>query len=157
MKAQVKSPSPKLAPRKPPELADMFRQFVIATAEHSVTACAPPREPSRPAEQTHLLQFDNEPTVLFETTFDGMRYTLTCQQIKNNREDERIHLSPREHEILRLIAKGLPNKSIASVLDISIWTVSTHVRRIFAKLHASSRAEAVAQAIAHVEGAGRNS
>ena len=54
-------------------------------------------------------------------------------------------LSPREREIARMIAKGYPNKVIARVLEISSWTVSTHLRRIFAKLGVSSRAAMVAQ------------
>jgi DNA-binding CsgD family transcriptional regulator len=54
-------------------------------------------------------------------------------------------LSPRELEIARMVAKGYPNKSIASVLDISSWTVSSHLRRIFSKLGVTSRAAMVAQ------------
>jgi DNA-binding CsgD family transcriptional regulator len=54
-------------------------------------------------------------------------------------------LSPRESQIARLIADGATNRLIASVLDISLWTVSTHIRRIFAKLGVNSRAEMVAQ------------
>jgi DNA-binding CsgD family transcriptional regulator len=49
-------------------------------------------------------------------------------------------LSPREHEIARMVSLGHTNKAIAVVLDISVWTVSTHLRRIFAKLDVSSRA-----------------
>lgn len=54
-------------------------------------------------------------------------------------------LSPRESQIARLIAEGATNRLIGSVLDISLWTVSTHIRRIFAKLGVNSRAEMVAQ------------
>ena len=56
---------------------------------------------------------------------------------------EPVRLSPRELEVARMIAKGYPNKIIASVLDISVWTVSTHLRRIFAKLGVTSRAAMV--------------
>src|SRR5579863_9785218 len=49
-------------------------------------------------------------------------------------------LSPREREIVRMVAIGYPNKTIASVLDISSWTVASHLRRIFMKLQISSRA-----------------
>src|SRR5262249_14130847 len=59
-----------------------------------------------------------------------------------------LALSPRERGIVRLVAKGLPNKAIASVLEISAWTVATHLRRIFAKLEVNSRAEMVARAVA---------
>jgi DNA-binding CsgD family transcriptional regulator len=54
-------------------------------------------------------------------------------------------LSPRELQIARLVADGATNRAIASSLDISLWTVSTHMRRIFAKLGVGSRAEMVAQ------------
>jgi NarL family two-component system response regulator YdfI len=53
-------------------------------------------------------------------------------------------LSPRESEILNLLAAGLGNKEIAWRLKISDHTVKFHVTSIFNKLNASSRAEAVA-------------
>lgn len=53
-------------------------------------------------------------------------------------------LSPREREILALVAEGLGNKIVAARLGISEHTVKTHVTSIFEKLGAESRAEAVA-------------
>jgi DNA-binding CsgD family transcriptional regulator len=44
-----------------------------------------------------------------------------------------------------MVAKGYPNKVIARVLEISSWTVSTHLRRIFAKLGVTTRASMVAR------------
>jgi DNA-binding CsgD family transcriptional regulator len=58
-------------------------------------------------------------------------------------------LSPRESEIARMVAAGLTNRAIASVLDISPWTVSTHLRRIFTKLEVNSRAAMVASLPEH--------
>jgi DNA-binding NarL/FixJ family response regulator len=52
-------------------------------------------------------------------------------------------LTPREIEILRMLAEGLPNKSIAWKLEISEHTVKFHVASILGKLGASSRTEAV--------------
>lgn len=54
-------------------------------------------------------------------------------------------LSPRELEIARMVALGYPNKTIASLLDISPWTVNTHLKRIFAKLDVTTRAAMVAR------------
>ena len=54
-------------------------------------------------------------------------------------------LSPREEEVLRLLAKGHRSKEIADALDISVGTVNTYVRHIYEKLHVRSRAEAVAR------------
>jgi DNA-binding CsgD family transcriptional regulator len=53
-------------------------------------------------------------------------------------------LSPREHEIARMVGKGHTNKEIAGVLDISLYTVSAHMRRIFSKLGVGTRAAMVA-------------
>lgn len=52
-------------------------------------------------------------------------------------------LSPRELEVLRMIADGLANKQIAARLGISEHTVKFHVGSVFMKVGASSRAEAV--------------
>jgi len=52
-------------------------------------------------------------------------------------------LTPREVEVLRLIAEGLGNKQIAARLAISEHTVKFHVASVFAKIRASTRAEAV--------------
>jgi DNA-binding CsgD family transcriptional regulator len=54
-------------------------------------------------------------------------------------------LSPREQQIARMVAQGYPNKTIAAKLGISSWTVSTHLRRMFAKFDVRSRAALVAR------------
>ena len=58
-------------------------------------------------------------------------------------------LTPREHEVLRLLALGLANKGIAARLNISEHTVKFHVAAILGKLGAASRTEAVALGIRH--------
>lgn len=55
-----------------------------------------------------------------------------------------FHLSPREKQVLQLIADGYENKQIARELDISDATVKTYVRETFERLGATSRAQAVA-------------
>lgn len=52
-------------------------------------------------------------------------------------------LSPREQEVLALVASGLPNKAIARALGISDHTVKFHVSSVLTKLDAGSRTEAV--------------
>lgn len=63
----------------------------------------------------------------------------------NGRHDE-THLSPRECEILTLLAAGRTQSQIASTLVISSKTVATHIQHILAKLGVQSRAQAVAAA-----------
>jgi DNA-binding NarL/FixJ family response regulator len=58
-------------------------------------------------------------------------------------------LTPREHEVLQLLASGDLYKEIAENLQISITTVNAHVRRIYEKLHVRSRGQAVAK-FAHI-------
>lgn len=54
-------------------------------------------------------------------------------------------LTPREHEILALLAKGFFYKEIGQTLGISLSTVSTHLQHIYEKLHVQSRTEAAAK------------
>jgi DNA-binding NarL/FixJ family response regulator len=56
-------------------------------------------------------------------------------------------LSPREREVLSIVAEGLSNQAIAERLFLSVNTVRNHVQRILFKLHAHSKLEAVATAI----------
>jgi ATP/maltotriose-dependent transcriptional regulator MalT len=58
-------------------------------------------------------------------------------------------LSPRELEVLRLVAAGKSNREIAAALVISEHTVARHVQNIFQKLRVSSRAAATAFAFEH--------
>jgi len=82
-----------------------------------------------------------EQNVLLDMNVEGVRCTL----VRNADGAEDAALSPRELEIARMVAAGHPNKTIAAVLDISAWTVGTHLRRIFSKLRVSSRAAMVAK------------
>jgi DNA-binding CsgD family transcriptional regulator len=75
--------------------------------------------------------------IILDRTVDGVRYLLLrmpsiplCQ----------VPLSPRESEIARMVADGHQTKVIAGVLNISCWTVTAHLRRIFVKLGVTSRA-----------------
>lgn len=52
-------------------------------------------------------------------------------------------LTPREFEVLRLVAEGLHNREIAAALGVTEHTVKFHLGAIFGKLGASTRTEAV--------------
>lgn len=61
-------------------------------------------------------------------------------------EDPAEKLTPREYEVLQLMAEGLPNKLIAQRLQISPNTVKFHINAILSKLEVQSRTEAVIRA-----------
>ncbi len=61
--------------------------------------------------------------------------------------DDAPLLTPREREILTLLGEGLSNKAMARRLAISVHTVKFHLEALFAKLDATSRAEAVAKGL----------
>ena len=58
-------------------------------------------------------------------------------------------LSPREAEVLALLAKGFLYKEIAEEMKVTYATVHTHIRHIYEKLHVRSRTEAVAKHLGH--------
>jgi DNA-binding NarL/FixJ family response regulator len=64
-----------------------------------------------------------------------------------SRPRPRKRLSPRELEILEMVAKGLTNKEIGRVILVSPFTVRNHVRHIMEKLEAGDRTEAATIAI----------
>src|SRR5215469_14207192 len=96
----------------------------------------------KPGAEIGLNSVSTSEEVLIDREVDGTRYLLVRMPPPTGK---RIQLSPREQEIVRMVAKGHPNKVIADVLNISSWTVCTHLRRIFAKLGVGSRAAMVAQ------------
>lgn len=69
-------------------------------------------------------------------------------------QEPEVALSPRETDVLALIARGAPNKKIAGELGLGIRTVEGYVSNILAKLHLSSRTEAALWAREHRVGAG---
>lgn len=125
----MERPGPATGPGPPvaAEIGRLGRQLVQAASK------------SAPA---FLEQADD--AVMLDLEADGVRCVVTAHA-----RDAPLGptLSPREREIVRMVSKGYPTKTIAAVLDISAWTVSTHLRRIFTKLGVRTRAAMVARAI----------
>jgi DNA-binding CsgD family transcriptional regulator len=116
---------------EPPQVDEVIRTLVELIEKISGETSLGSHAAASPSEE-----------VLIDTEVDGARYLLVRMPRPSGK---RIQLSPREQEIVRMVAKGHPNKVIADVLNISSWTVCTHLRRIFAKLGVGSRAAMVAQ------------
>jgi DNA-binding CsgD family transcriptional regulator len=120
-----------LAERGMGTLEDLLRALISHAPGFDVEGCADPRDDDPPAEE-----------LILDMELDGSRYLL----MRLPREERlRVQLSPREQEIVRMVADGHPTKVIAGVLSISSWTVCTHLRRIFAKFGVGSRAAMVAR------------
>jgi DNA-binding NarL/FixJ family response regulator len=86
-----------------------------------------------------------ERRITFEVCIDGQPYTIYIDAIIPANDALHPHLSPRELDIARLIAKGLANKTIAAALGLRPSTVGTYTKRIYLKLNVNSRAEMVAK------------
>jgi len=72
---------------------------------------------------------------------------LTAGVEKESTPGTEADLSPREGEVLQLVAQGASNKKIADSLFISENTVKTHLRNIMEKLHLANRSQAAAYAV----------
>jgi DNA-binding CsgD family transcriptional regulator len=119
------------------------RSKSLPAADLSAAESVPPPVPSSAA----LVQ---------ELVIDGRRYRLVPAEIGDTgvppaEQQPRPKpalaeiLTGRELQIAALVAEGRVNKQIAAELQISEWTVSTHLRRIFAKLGVDTRAAMVSR------------
>jgi DNA-binding CsgD family transcriptional regulator len=98
------------------------------------------KEEAGPGASTNLEIPGN---VLFDVEVDGVRCLLIAAQ--RPQAPRMSALSPREKEVAVMVAEGYPNKTIAAMLRISSWTVSTYLRRIFVKLDVHSRTAMVSR------------
>jgi DNA-binding NarL/FixJ family response regulator len=73
------------------------------------------------------------------------RKVVASFQQAGNSAREFENLTPRERQVLELLAKGFLYKEIAEAMSISYDTVHTHIRKIYEKLHVRPRTEAVAK------------
>jgi len=113
----------------PPQPIRQLAQTLARRAEELVEAAGGPQP--RPGDV--LLDFDA----------DGIRCLLVVSHTLERRSE--IRLSPREEEIAAMVAEGYPNKTIAAKLQISSWTVSSYLRKLFVKLDVHSRTAMVAR------------
>lgn len=91
----------------------------------------------------HAVEQEIEPDIL-QPLLDLLQPETELQTISLPNSDE--YLTPRESEVLHLLATGATNPAIAAELTITKRTVKAHVTRILAKLNAANRTEAVSKA-----------
>jgi DNA-binding CsgD family transcriptional regulator len=116
-------------------------------------------EACRLLEDTDACTLELEAALADFVRLGALPDTARVEQLLGHRRDGGEHgLSPRELEVLRLLAAGKSNRQIAAALVISEHTVARHVQNIFRKLRVSSRAAATAFAFEHdlVTAAGPN-
>jgi DNA-binding NarL/FixJ family response regulator len=84
-----------------------------------------------------------------KTVFNGAKYfsasvnAILLTQLSEQHAIEQTDISPRENEVLQLVAQGLSTKQIAAQLDISNRTVETHRINLLKKLKANNTAELI--------------
>lgn len=122
------------------------RSAAIAEAMQAVLEVAFPRSLKGAAgiESGELLRIELDGYVCVVSRADRAEPVATGTATGTATAAAAGELSPREYEIVRMVSQGLTNTAIANVLDISPWTVGTHLRRIFNKFHVNSRAAMVA-------------
>ncbi len=100
---------------------------------------------ARPEELVQAVRDVNEGRSALDP---AITHKLMSNLFKRPQESAVEPLTDREHDVLRLAAKGYTNKAIGVQLAISDRTVQGHLAHIFAKLQATSRTEAVMRAVA---------
>jgi DNA-binding NarL/FixJ family response regulator len=71
---------------------------------------------------------------------------VTALMDQQNARSDAISLSPREHEVLELIARGFSYQEISRLTQVSVHTVQSHIKSLYRKLAVNSKSEAVFEA-----------
>jgi len=80
-----------------------------------------------------------------QTTTEALQFGCNRTAIRHASNNLRVEsLTPRELEVLRLVATGLSNREIAAELVIATATVKKHIATIFSKLSVNRRTQAIA-------------
>ncbi|MCE7946934.1 MAG: hypothetical protein DYG88_05845 [Chloroflexi bacterium CFX4] len=87
------------------------------------------------------------PLAIFGVQSSAMREAASAALTFTCPSAEAVMLTPRENEVLRLLAEGLSNKQIGAALGLSIRTVKFHLDNLYSKLGVHSRAEALITAV----------
>lgn len=131
----------------PPGLSSIVGEFCLETGRYWIVLAMPTSNDHQDSDSDHIVNVREGNGALEVTRFEIEGFS--CAIIKDSTKKELVDLdltillSGREMQIATLVAQGYANKQIAQRLRISEWTVSTYLRRIFAKLGVDSRAAMV--------------
>jgi len=123
-----------------------LQQFVVAGVSGFVMKDAPLEEVLKTIRSV-VAGFKVLPDPITSTLFSEIaREAVTNGRVTRggSNDDDSVRMTPREREIITLVAEGLSNKAIGRRLDISIHTVKSHLRNIMEKLSLSSRLQIAA-------------
>ncbi len=121
---------------------------VLALTGHDKEAYV--REMTRLGVQGYLLKSAG-PDELIQAVRDiyagGFAFSISVsEKLRRVANEPQPHMTTKERAVLRAVARGLKNQEIAGELSISLNTVEFHMRNLFDKLGASSRADALMRA-----------
>lgn len=128
-----------------PELIEAVR--AVRAGRRPVSPSLKPLDPLGVSHKTHELahQSPEGSSQVQSVVAQSSQSSLRSSPRRYNTPNQMSYgLSSREVEVMDLIASGMNNRQIATTCFISEKTVKNHINRIFAKLHSSSRSEAIA-------------
>ncbi len=98
----------------------------------------------RAGAKGYLLKDASQPEIItaIRTVARGESFTTPLLAVKLAQRAAAPELSPRESEVLQLLAGGKTNKEIAAALNVEAGTIKTHLKSLFTKLGATTRTEA---------------
>jgi HD-GYP domain-containing protein (c-di-GMP phosphodiesterase class II) len=128
-------------------ITPMGRILAAADCYHAITEMRPHRPARSPEDAAAELRGEVAAGRLDGDAVDAV-LRAAGHRVRRRREWP-AGLTPREVEVLRLLARGLSNKEIAGLLVISRKTAGSHVEHIYARIGASNRAQASLFAMKH--------
>ncbi|MGW0845376.1 response regulator [Streptomyces sp. NPDC002787] len=127
-----------------PELITAVRNMRDGRPTISATVSSSLGVSYKPSHESHDLTSQLQPVVAQSSKARPAHASALHRRILNHSNRPSFGLSSREVEVMDLIASGMNNRQIAATCFISEKTVKNHINRIFAKLHTSTRSEAIA-------------
>ena len=116
----------------------LLKDLDDAELGESIVRVVDGESPINPAIARHLLK-----------RFQPPASTTVADQAKDNvsASADAPRITPREFEILKLMARGFTNQELAELLEVSTHTVTSHIKNLYRKMSVNSRSEAVFEAV----------